>query len=422
MVRTFFRTLRLLRLLKLVMVLEDVFHYFLTDWLNSTVGILKILIGMILFTHFVACFWYLVGVSTASNPHTSWTLYFDGLDPPADLWHRYVTSFHWSMCQYTPAPNNIHPVNAAERSYACITLLFGILLFSFILGKTTSLLTHMSAAAFDKSRNERTMRQYMSANTISLDVISRINVFLSRRQTRVQMLSYSQVQHFLQLPESLATELRHQSYCPVLHVHALIFCLDSSECADHCTFVSKLCSKAIIEESLKWGDELLHPSSTATDTVFVKGGRLEYSQNSADEADCPKRPVTVGIGQWACEMALWCCWTYCGQLSAKEPCIALMMDASAFHSLVKVDTILFTEFRAYAEAFTSLLVEHLEDLELSSKVDDLWGQAAIATRLVDQVFQFEPPAPRRSSRRSSKGSALDPGGFWSKVDSWRRWK
>merc|ERR1712032_321574 len=130
----------------------------------------------------------------------------------ASIFHRYIISFHWSMCQYTPAPNGYHPQNEHEQLYACLTLLLGICIFSAFLGKITSLLTHMSASAFARSRDQSAVKQYLAANMVSLDVANRINQFLKNRQMTARIAPYSEVQHFAKLPKTLTMELKYQAH------------------------------------------------------------------------------------------------------------------------------------------------------------------------------------------------------------------
>jgi len=251
---------------------------------------------------------------------------------------------------------------------------------------------------------------------ISVDVANRISVFLKNRQSRQQMLSFEEVINFQQLPTSLATALKHQAYGKVLQVHPLIDCLSMPDRRSYNDFVIRLCSQGITEVSLKWGDELLHPGSPATSMAFMKHGRLEYSQTVAavDGADNPpKVSHVVGPGpyfsrNWACEMALWCDWLYRGHLSAKESAIALVVEAKAFHSIVAGNMGVFFELQAYAEAYTRRLLADLEDPEAAHSVNALWGQAqgpaAVAPRLVDEVFQLGVVEDDSPNRRNSLNS------------------
>jgi len=401
-VRVIFRTLRLLRVVKLVIVMEEAMSFVVSDWLNSTIGIVKMLFGMILFNHFVACFWYIVGDVTKEHSHGSWVSDFDQEhDPSPSVIHRYVTSFHWSMCQYTPAPNNIHPSNFPERLYACITLLFGIAVFSTFLGKITGLLTHMGGAAFEKSKNNQSMRVYMSSNMISLGTVKRINTFLKNRLEKRRMLSYSEVKNFEQLPESLAAELKYQSNRTCVCTHSLLCMMRKSDAVlENYDFLFRLCSSGLEEVSLKWGDELLHRGLPATTMVFVKNGVLEYSQkvtfeNGADvpiAEEGPEWRTFLGKGtstRWACEMALWCDWRYRGHLSAKDPStVVLVLVASTFHDLVGASSQLFQDLKEYAAAYTLRLRTQFEDPEVAPTISDLWGQGAVSYALVDEVFNI----------------------------------
>jgi hypothetical protein len=418
MLRILFRTLRLLRVVKVVMVLEDVVQFVVSDWLSSTLGIAKLLLGMCIFNHFVACGWYAVG-----NAGTT-THWVDELEAQnASKFYLYIISFHWSMTQYTPAPNGYHPQNEHERLYACLTLLIGISVFSVFLGKITSLLTHMGASAFARSRDLTMMRQYLVANMVSLEVANRINVFLKKRQASRRVIPYSEVRHFLALPYSLAMELRYQAHTRALDNHPLLGYMSSRELNrdskdEYLMLIVKVCSRAVTELGMKWGDELLQAGCPATQMIFVKHGKLQYINQVAfvDEREQSENAVTLGVGlqhQWACEMALWCDWYCHGVLQSNGVSVVLSLDAHVFHMLVADSPTIFSDLKRYSEAYTRRLTDDVAEAEKDPQdryVDDCWGQLADVRQLTEHAFNVSlGPLPRKSSFSTTSKAATDSG-------------
>lgn len=387
-IRIFLRTLRLLRVVKLVMLLEDLVQCVVTDWLSNLITIVKMLFGLVMFNHFVACGWYAVGTA-GTTEH-----WLDALDDTnASLSYRYIICFHWSMTQYTPAPNNYHPMNEHERIYACIILLVGICFFSAFLGKITSLITHLSTLAFARARDRRVLRHYLFLNKVTLEVANRIHMFLKNRQEVTQNVPYNDVRQFQDLPKSLATELQYQAHSHALDGHPLIWRLMEKTEDVYVRFVLRL-SQAVEERGLKWGDELFHAGIPATTMVFVKHGELEYFSKSRSSS------AVLGAAlpcRWACEMALWCNWTCQGQLQARGVCIVLELDAQAFQRLAQGSRVIFCDLARYGQAYARSLLEAVRREERGpwdsdDPVDDCWGQAKHIQPLTEETYGVVLPA------------------------------
>lgn len=110
------RILRLFRVLKLVDLSTKFGDLMMTFTMQSRAafeffGIFKLILMVTISNHFLACAWYAIG--TSSPLEESW------LQPLAPLQDQsavylYAISFHWSMSQFTPAPNNFHPMNMRD--------------------------------------------------------------------------------------------------------------------------------------------------------------------------------------------------------------------------------------------------------------------------------------------------------------------
>merc|ERR1712194_340510 len=95
-----------------------------------------------------------------------------------DMFFRYVVSFHWSLCQFTPAPNNYHPVTLTERLFAILTLIVGFIVFSSFLGSITTVLTQIRKGAARRQEDDIALRDFLAENEVSVDLGNRIMGFL----------------------------------------------------------------------------------------------------------------------------------------------------------------------------------------------------------------------------------------------------
>merc|ERR1740121_2960820 len=120
------RVVRVSRLSRVSLCLEMVRWRIESEFLMLTLGLLKNVMGIIVLTHFVACFFY--GVSTASNGSiSSWIrlVEAEGGEPPSTA-AAYAWCFYWALMQFTGLGLNPLPSleNALEVLYSLAMMLF----------------------------------------------------------------------------------------------------------------------------------------------------------------------------------------------------------------------------------------------------------------------------------------------------------
>lgn len=82
----------------------------------------RLMLLVVIANHFIACSWYALGESQPLEE--SWLSQLDPVE--SSMLYRYAVSFHWTMSQFTPAPNNFHPKNAEDRRGLSPTQTLGI--------------------------------------------------------------------------------------------------------------------------------------------------------------------------------------------------------------------------------------------------------------------------------------------------------
>jgi len=98
-------------------------------------GILKLVLGVLVVNHFVACSWYAVGISRVDDDHNwvrvmieRWKI--DSAEPDPHWSYSYLTSLHFALSQFTPASMEVAPTNEAERLFAiCVIVMSSAALF-----------------------------------------------------------------------------------------------------------------------------------------------------------------------------------------------------------------------------------------------------------------------------------------------------
>ncbi|CAJ1363774.1 unnamed protein product, partial [Effrenium voratum] len=146
------RGMRMLRLLRLLRVgkLKQAFAVITRRFTSLYfVMISKVLsgLGMILVAnHFIACFWY--GLGLLYLEEGSWLL-LAGIEE-ADFGLGYVAAMHWSLTQFTPATNNISPVTPLERLFAVVVILIAMGVFSSFISSITSAVNTLRAVRMEQ--------------------------------------------------------------------------------------------------------------------------------------------------------------------------------------------------------------------------------------------------------------------------------
>jgi len=299
-VSRFVGVLRLLRFMKLNTTLRDLLAMINSEYVLTLVKLTKILLGMVIMNHYLACLWYYLSISLQQGGkfHT-WTAQALGTEPGGvRLGYAYSTSLHWSLTQFTPASMEVFPENEFERIFNIVVIIFALVIFSSFVSGITQAMTHIRNINSARTAREGEIRIFLSSNKISHKLASRI--WRSVRQNNTQsfgqrIIKVQDVQLLRMLPEPLKEELREEIYLPRLTQHPLFreyFGFDPD-------VICQFCTKAVTEATLRSGEHALVDWKAVKEFVFVCEGSLEYH--------CPafEDPIKVDRNGWVCELALW---------------------------------------------------------------------------------------------------------------------
>lgn len=352
------RVLRLIRIMKFVSLFEELTSIVVSDTLVMAINIAKLLLGLMFFNHVVACGWYAVGAHGLNESAGSWAQSLE--DESAGIMYRYVTSFHWSLAQFTPAPSNVHPQNILEKGYAVGVVLFGMMLFSSFLGNMTSLITQIRNAAAQRLRQQELVRRFIAENNVTMELGTRITRFL-RQQHWKQKKRVREVDLpvFDSLPDSVVIELHFQVYGPYLVQHPFFFQLAET----NGPFVNCVCHQAVSDAYIMPESHVFESGAEASSMYVLRDGRALYSMYLGQEV-----PTKVKPGHMVSEAALWSPWRHRGTLSAKGHCTFMVLNSAKFREIAEVDETACIRCRKYAQAFMPKISELLMEGELS----DIW--------------------------------------------------
>jgi len=401
------RMVRLLRILRLLRVMKFVaLSAKFTDMVAMAMshgqaiwefmGIVKLLGTVVVVNHFIACGWYALG--DAQDPEDTWIRPL--VEEDASMAYRYVTSFHWALAQFTPAPNNWHPTNAQERTFAIGTLLFGFTMFSSFLGSITSLLTHIRNSAIRRTEEDLCIREFLHQNNVSLQLGNRIVTFLKHRRIDSKRRVLEQdVVAFQELPGSLRMELHYEVYSKALEPHPLFWQMDNAQRGVVC----EVCHEAMSQKYLTKGHELFRQGSPAESAFCALSEGVEYSWFTTRGANVHRfHRRSMEDGSWLCEVALWSKWWHRGQATATVQCTIAAISSEDFRHTIIRHPMAMGICRRYAQLFISYLTcvrldDQLDDWCSKDTAQEL-AQKALEAYIAENEVELNSPSPLSNFR------------------------
>lgn len=314
----FVRIARILRLVRLVKV-----HQFMEILESSTmdfatlslIHVSKNLVLIVGINHFIACGWYAIG--SLSKP--SWRDILD--EESRDIAYRYATSLHWSITQFTPASMEIQPKNVYERAFSVLVIFIGLVMFSSFVSTITSTMTTFRVERNKRFKQKEFIRRYITENSISLALGSRISSFLSTYKFGSQRrVARNDIFLFKALPKNLRLMIDWEVYQGILI--RVCFFAHVNECSP--SGMLQICHIGVEEVSIASCEELFHCGKSASAMYITIAGSMQYF-HGFDEGN----PVDIHgrSRKRISEHALWLRWMHQGRIFSLTTCDFLSICA-----------------------------------------------------------------------------------------------
>eukprot|EP00440_Ansanella_granifera_P053231 gb/GFBE01057707.1/.p1 GENE.gb/GFBE01057707.1/~~gb/GFBE01057707.1/.p1 ORF type:complete len:459 (+),score=59.94 gb/GFBE01057707.1/:1-1377(+) len=390
------RALRLLRLLRLVRLRKvgqvvAVIMYRCYSETLILVGRIAVLVSIIVaINHYVACAWYAISLYSLDG---GWAEFY--LEDGASFGLSYLVALHWALTQFSPATNNIAPRTIEERAFACMVVLFALVVFSSFVSKITNSVNQLRTLNIERYQEEARIRQFIGVRRISADLGGRIQQFFHQSATikDTAPLLESQIKFFELMPESMRVRLHEEMYMPVLHDSIM---LQPFIRVDRFVW-SKICHLAVFEVFVMPRQDVFK-DGTPADTYWLNSGASTYFSRCLDW-----QTVRVENDSWLSEIALWASWNHCGSMVTDAPCNLLRIDANQFRDVVtEQGGALHSAFQKLA-IFLCSYAEKLNAIGAVLPVTDLpWTQESLQTEVHKAVHVFGMQA-----RREGAGGPMD---------------
>eukprot|EP00930_Biecheleria_cincta_P051661 TRINITY_DN3686_c0_g1_i1.p1 TRINITY_DN3686_c0_g1~~TRINITY_DN3686_c0_g1_i1.p1 ORF type:complete len:814 (+),score=108.46 TRINITY_DN3686_c0_g1_i1:37-2442(+) len=387
------RMLRMLRLLRIVRMISRI--KVLTTMLNAfsiyrmtergTVmfRMAKNLAVIIVINHLIACLWFNVG--TLDESSMGWvSKHHDLYNRPFDAVYNYLTAYHWSITQVTPASMEVFPVSSAERVFNIGVILGGLCIFSSFISSMNQSMAQLQAISKEERERSEMLRRYMSEQGLTVELARSIARFLQNAGSTggfARPVKLSELCERYAFPDSLLEKLRIESVKYVTCEHVLF---------DYFHFVQfeifrEMAKSCFVEKLTHRLEDLFHSGGKGLGMYFVTYGTLGYDIGRGDatsnwiDPELPKEPTGKSVikataGSWVSEHSLWLDWQHQGALYGLAPLTdVLHIGGESFRTVVARDAKVMKEVRMYARLFALRVMRSARQGE---KVDDLWSPRA----------------------------------------------
>jgi len=172
---------------------------------------------------------------------------------------QYLTSLHWVLAQFTPAPISIQPANPRERAFNVIVICFALAVMGSMVSQISATMAQLRAVGSENAKRRQQVRLYLRLNDVSLELSVRIMRFVdfSLKHNRVADLDERL------LSPSLRNELVMHQRLPLTR-HPLLSLLQEG-------FASSFSNVCAATDHLVYGKD---------DVVFVAGS---FGTGSSDD-------------------------------------------------------------------------------------------------------------------------------------------
>jgi len=343
------RVARLLRLVRIASGTSDFIRNVCSDTVVQVCGIAKLILGMFLACHFIACGWYAVGTLGAQDNELSWVdeLRREQGGQSSFISYAYFSALHWSMTQFTPASMEVVPKNLKERLYAICTVLFALVTFSSLVSSITNTMTFLRKKNFERYEQLDLIWRYITEKKVSVEIGNRVYTCYQHHSKKKRVaLHVTDIPAFKTLPESLSQQLSGEVFLPVIRPHPLFHHYREVDAES----IEHICHNGISELSVTTASSVFAFADISEKMFFLVKGALLYT----DATISGNLRVTKLKGSLFCEMPLWVKWAHRGRMNAHRSSELVVLDRNAFQ-LITINRGCFSQCRDYAALYAERL-------------------------------------------------------------------
>jgi len=393
------RVARLVRLKKVRSIMKQLANYVRSEKLSVLGGIVRYLLILAIFMHFIACGWYGVGRVCHDEGQPTWVTETVAL-PTSTI---YIRSLHFAVSLFhgevTIAPRN-------DTEFIVLALLLYTIFCTnvWLLSTITTGLTRLELISTRRTAMFQALDRYISLNNVSHELATKVQGSAFKAlAAKEQTLPESEVELLQMISVPLRMELAFEIHLPSLAVHPFFACYADINPGG----IRKVCIK-MNPLTISADDYVFNENERASADgdgdrgarmFFVVSGKLTYFKPSNTFFEA----VEVSNKQWLSEAVLWADdWRHCGSLKAVTDCQLLTLTAEDFrHAVSSFNS---NHATLYGESF-------VEDLDSLGYQNTDVGECGVELdTTLRNVFDEEWPTHRalyyKSQRATTRGSMV----------------
>ncbi|KDO30011.1 hypothetical protein SPRG_19857 [Saprolegnia parasitica CBS 223.65] len=175
------RMFRLTKILKIVVASRIFKRYEMRISIKyGWIRLIKFAAGILLLTHWMACFVYLVAIMTA--PQATWLSTASlngGLTSEHYLGDAYIAAVYWAaMTITTIGYGDIYPANTTERALFVIMMFLGACVYAYVVGTMCQLVEGLNVNTLEFQRRMDEVNDFLDVNNIPQNLRIRIRKYL----------------------------------------------------------------------------------------------------------------------------------------------------------------------------------------------------------------------------------------------------
>ncbi|CAE7258640.1 unnamed protein product, partial [Symbiodinium pilosum] len=345
-----------------------------------TFMIMRVVSGLLMIlavNHVIACCWYGLGRWTLEGGGSSWLVSAGIAD--AGFSDSYATSIHWALTQFTPATNNVAPVNFVERFFAVWVILLAMGTFSSFISSITATVSTLRASRAEQFKHQSSLLRFFNERNLCTETYAKINDALKRQGMYDIRLKENEVALLSGVPEHLKVILHEEMFMGSM-TSLCIWRHWSHE--DDILIHRQICHFAMVEHVATPGNDAFMPGTDCTEVYILEQGNMGYiaRQFGTFESEF------LSPGEVLCLPCFWAEWLHRGRLTANGGTTAYYngINCEKFCSLVKQHG---SPLWQYLQIYGILVIGEIEHLDAedifvtdkslrAAKMDDIAARAS----------------------------------------------
>ncbi|KAF4705695.1 hypothetical protein FOZ62_027376, partial [Perkinsus olseni] len=268
------RLARLLRLMRLRQLLTKMEEHIESDILLVAFTMLKMFLGLMCFSHWIACFWWAIGEAQIEL-EDNWVRE-NNLNVQGALYDKYVRSLFYAVSVVSTMYGPVAAENNNERNFTMMLMLAAGVIFAVVVGSVTNLVVSFGEYKTEFRQRMKRAMKFMRANNVGPHLQLRVRRYIENLLDN-QFESKAKAELMTMLSDSLKNEMQLTLMGRLLRRYVFFARIREELLARICM----ACNHVFCAP----GDVMFYQGEPAAGMYFVRKGRMTLVAvvTSADE-------------------------------------------------------------------------------------------------------------------------------------------